>query len=240
MFGFFRRGTEPTPSDPDAWQRRWHEILNDYRHPEDEPGEYPSIPDPLPNMMDDFRLQFNFWSPGFREGAEARHRAFAILPQGKAMLVRVENYLAKPQGFFGPERAEQILRQGLSNLRSAGIDAPDPDGDIRIMSGSMLSVQEAFAEADTAFVNLDDRLGSMALAQSGKIGEDAFYFLREPLYRLSATYMVANWIVWPLCAAPQADDLSEPAYVLWRGGWSAGWDGDGAFLFDRRDEGSGS
>jgi hypothetical protein len=188
-------------------------------------------------MMEDFRLLFNFWHPGFEQGAEARGRAFALLPRGEAMLARVENYLATPQSFCGSDEARRVLRQGLSRIRDAGTEAPDPKGDIRILDSSMLSVQEAFAAADTPFIHLDDELASRAFAESGQVGEDAFYFLREPLYRLSATYTVANWILWPLCAPAGAPDLTEAACVLWRGGWSAGWDGEGIFLFDRRNEG---
>jgi hypothetical protein len=227
-------------SDPEAWQKRWHEILNDYRHPEDLPGEYPSVPDPLPDMMDDFRLIFNFWHPSFERGAEARGRAFAVLPRGDAMLARVETYLAKPQSFCGPDEARGLLRQGLNRLRDAGIEVPDPKGEIRILDNSMLSVQDAFAAADTPFINLNDQMASRAFSESGQVGQDAFYFLREPLYRLSATYEVANWALWPLCAPAGAPDLTEAACALWRGGWSAGWDGEGIFLFDRRNEGQNS
>lgn len=87
---------------------------------------------------------------------------------------------------------------------------------------------------ETACLDLRDTLGDMAEKHGGRVGMQAFYFLSEPLYQLAASYEVADWIRWPLCASPDADDPTLPIYQLATGGWSPGWDDKGVFLFDRR------
>lgn len=218
-----------------AWQRRWHEILDDYDHPE-ETDEDRGVPHPLPDMMADNRLLFCFWHAEWQAGSEARKRAFDILPRGEAMLARVEEYLSSKSTALDAKDAERILRRGLALTRKLGIDAPDPEHTIRVFCEDDMPVQEAFDGADTPFINLRDKLGEMALQECGQVGKDAYHFLAEPLYHLASSYDVAKWVVWLLCAQAGTDDPTEAAYRLWSGGWSSGWNSEGVFLFDRRKE----
>ncbi|GGF79178.1 hypothetical protein GCM10007301_43990 [Azorhizobium oxalatiphilum] len=234
MFGFLKRRSESSiPPDPEAWQRRWHAILDGYDHPEDDEK---GVPDPLPDMMEDFRLQFAFWHSGWADGAAARKQAFAILPRGDDMLARVEIVLATPPQAIGPEEAQALLRPALAHTRALGLDAPDPEGPIRVLVPELVALQEAFGSADTPFIDLRDRMPDLARAAEGEVGEAAYFFLSEPLYRLATAYDVSAWVLWPLCAPPDAADPTEAGYRLWQGGWSAGWDGEGLFLYDRRAE----
>lgn len=243
MFNLFRRKKEspspdaPVPQDPKEWQRRWHQILDSYKdHPQEGP-EDKGIPDPLEDMGLDNRLQFNFWSTHWKSGPEARKRAFAILPRGDQMLARIEEHLSTKPKPIDAHYATMILRKGLDLTRELGIEAPDPFGRVRVMENPTISPQDAFARADSPFIHLRDALGALAAKENGKAVSDAYYFLSEPLYRLASTYDIAEWAAWPLCSSSDVDnDPTTAAYLLWRGGWSAGWDEEGLFLFDRRRE----
>lgn len=236
MFQFFQKMKEPAIlADPLAWQRCWHEILDDYEHPEESETDK-GVPDPLPEMSSDFRLQFHFWYVNWPAGIKARRRAFAILPRGKAMLARVEKHLSSRSVAIEPEAAITLLRQGLSLTRQLGFETADPSQHIRIMGENDLPLLEAFAAANSPFIYLRDNLSDLILRECAQTGRDAYFFLDEPLYQLSTSYDVANWILWPLCAPLGTTDPTEAAYRLYEGGWSAGWDRQGLFLFDRRKE----
>ena len=152
------------------------------------------------------------------------------------MLGRLEAHLSNPHKTIDVDQARALLRHALMRVRQLNLDAPDADSPIRVMDESMVPLLTAFAQADTPFVNLRDALGDMAEKHSGRIGMQAFYFLSEPLYQLAASCEVADWIRWPLCASPDINDPTLPIYRLATGGWSAGWDDQGVFLFDRRRE----
>lgn len=227
----------PVPQDPVAWQRRWHQILDTYEDHPDEAADDKGVPEPLPDMDRDFRLQFNFWFGGWKHGAQARKRAFSILPRGDQLLARVEAYLSVKPAAIDADHAMMILRKGVDLTQGLGIEAPDPFGPIRVLANPAVSVHDAFARADSPFIHLRDAMGDMAEKETGQAGVAAYYFLSEPLYRLGTTYDVSRWVAWPLCSSATAtDDPSTAAYLLWIGGWSAGWDEEGLFLFDRRKE----
>ncbi|WP_445658690.1 hypothetical protein [Achromobacter sp. NCFB-sbj8-Ac1-l] len=228
----------PVPQDPLAWQRHWHHILDACDdHPDEVAGDK-GVPDPLPDLDQDFRLLFNFWSADWPSGAEARKRAFSILPRGDQMLARIEEYLSTPAKAIDAEQATMRLRQGVDLTRRAGFEAPDPDGPVRVLASPAVSLRDAYCRAESPFVELRDGMDTMAENETGEVGAAAYHFLSEPLYRLATTYDVSSWIAWPLCSrltAP-ADDPTAAAMRLWRGGWSAGWDDEGLFLYDRRQE----
>lgn len=228
----------PVPQDPLAWQRHWHQILDSYDDHPDEVADDKGVPDPLPDLDHDFRLLFNFWSADWPSGADARKRAFAILPRGDQLLARIEDYLSTPAQAIDADQATTILRQGVDITRRAGFDTPDPAGPVRILARPAVSLNDAYSRAESPFVDVRDAMDDMAENEAGEAGAAAYYFLSEPLYRLATTYDVSSWIVWPLCSrltAP-ADDPTVAAMRLWLGGWSSGWDEEGLFLFDRRQE----
>ena len=222
------------PTGPPDWQQRWHEILDSYDdHPDDlDKGE----PDPLPEMGSDMRLQFAFWATDWDSGADARRRAFDILPCGPEMLVRVESFLASPRKAIDPDHAETLLREGLKSADAVGVEVPDADGSVRVIGPDGISLHDAFALADDPFLNLSHELPALAEKANGEVGRSAFFFLSDPLYRLASSDDVARWIVWPLCRGQNRDDPTEARYRLWQGGWSAGLDSEGLFLYDRRNE----
>jgi hypothetical protein len=85
----------------------------------------------------------------------------------------------------------------------------------------------------TAFAT-ESATKSIFRAHHGEVGCDAYFFLREPLYRLRSDYAVANCVVWPLCSSPGDADLMEVSYRLSEVGWSPGWTGERFFVYDRR------
>jgi hypothetical protein len=212
------------------WQLQWHEILNDYPDPD---GGDAVTPEPLPELDGDFRLQFNLW----QLPREARQRAFAILPCGDEMLARVDQHLSAHREPLEPEQATDLLRRGLRLVRDAGVEVPSWDMQIDILSESDIPLLEVFMGADDPFYRLMDDQSDRARAHHGEAGWDAYYFLREPLYRFGRNaYQVADWVLWPLCSGPGAIDLTEARYRLWQGGWSPGWTDERLFMFDRRAE----
>ncbi len=217
-------------SQQQAWQLRWHEILNDYPDPDGGPS---ITPDPLPNMDSDFRLHFNLW----QVPPEARQRAFAILPSGNDMLARVERHLSAQRRPLDPEQAIGLLRTGLRLAHSAGVKRlPGHEMQIDVVSEVDIPLLDVFQSADDPFYEIRDGLSARAMARHGEIGFDAYFFLSEPLYRLRSSYHSADWVMWPLCGDPGAADLTEAGYLLQEGGWSPGWTDERLFIFDRRKE----
>ena len=213
--------------DQRKWQRHWHEVFDAALGPDGPPGQ------PLPEDIDtDFRLQFELWDLS----AEARAQAFSVFPRAGEMLVRIDAHRSAPPQAIDADEAIRILRNGLKLLHQLGIEAPESDAAIAVLDPGKLSLQDAFSKADSPFIEFHDVLHDMALRETGEAGKDAYFFLSEPLYRLAASYPVAHWICWPLCAPAGAADASESEYRLWQGGWSSGWSEEGVFIFDRREE----
>jgi len=227
------RDSDTDMNHPALWQQGWHQIL-DVHAPDEDDADGPSgiLPDP----GDDGRVHNAFWLIGGAAHAGARAQAMHIMPAGDRMLARLEAHLSDPPAAIDVDQAKALLRHALILVRQLNLDAPDADLPIRVMDESMLPLLTAFAHADNPFVNFRDALGNMAEQHSGTIGMQAFHFLSEPLYQLAASYEVADWIRWPLCASADADDPTLPICQLATGGWSPGWDDQGVFLFDRRRE----
>jgi len=231
MIDVGNRSSNTGVDHPALWQQRWHQILDAHAPDEDDADSPDGV---LPAPGDDARLHTAFWLIGGAAQAPARAQAMHIMPAGDRLLARLEAHLSTPQAAIDSDQAKALLRHALILVRQLNLDAPDADSSIRVMDESMVPLLTAFAQADTPFVNFRDALGDMAEKHSGPTGVDAFHFLSEPLYQLAASYEVADWVRWPLCASPEADDPTLPIYQLATGGWSPGWDDQGVFLFDRR------
>jgi len=150
------------------------------------------------------------------------------------MLARVDEYLSARPEPLEPEQAITLLRTGLKRARAAGVeDVPSWEMHIDIVEMDTPLVQ-VFQHAGDPLDNVTDDLCDRARAHHGEVGCDAYFFLREPLYRLRSDYAVANWVVWPLCSSPGDADLMEASYRLSEGGWSPGWTGERLFVYDRR------
>jgi len=227
------RSSDADVDQPALWQQHWHRILDAHAQDEDDVDSNDEV---LPDPSDDARLHTPFWLIGGAAQAPARAQAMHIMPAGNLMLARLEAHLSTPHMAIDVDQAKVLLRLALTRVRQLNLDAPDADSPIRVMDESMVPLLAAFAQADNPFVNFRDALGDMAEQHSGTIGMRAFHFLSEPLYQLAASYEVADWIRWPLCASADADDPTLAIYQLATGGWSPGWDDQGVFLFDRRRE----
>ena len=213
-----------TPNS-ETWQRTWHTILDAH-------GVETLRPKPLPPISEDFRLHFDVWSAP----VEARRAAFSILPCGDALFERAERVLDHANSPLTPDEAEAALRDALRMLATFGNEAPHPETPITHIGPSAATLHQAFADACTPALDLDDTLPARAHNAGGTQAEAAYYFLSEPLYRLRSDYDVAHWVVWPLCAAPEDPDVYAPLCRLALGGWSAGESPSrGLFLYDRRD-----
>jgi hypothetical protein len=188
----------------------------------------------MPDVDDDIRLHFSFWCRDWEGAAAARKQALAFLPCGEAILTRIESHLATRRAPISREEAESILRDGLAEIRTFGLECADPSDPVRLIDGSV-PLLDAFAAADTPFVHLFDELSARALGKYAHVRAEAYYFLSEPLYQLESAYEVANWAMWPLHAPSTTGDLTEAPYGLWQGGWSPGWDAQGLFLYRRHD-----
>ena len=210
--------------DPSDWQALWHEVLDTY-------GSDTPRPDPLPSIREDVRLQFDLW----QAPPEARAEAFSFLPKGKACAERVEAVLNDAHPPLSADAAEDHLRDALKRIAALRVPAPDPAATILVLTPQDASLNEAFRDAAPPSLDLDDRLPDLARRASGPDGEDAFFFLSEPLFRLKSDYDVAHWALWPLCARRRDPDPYAPLAQLALGRWSAGHSATrGLFLYDRR------
>ena len=212
--------------DPADWQALRPEVRDAH-------GSETTRPDPLPSIREDFRLQFELWTAS----PEARKEALSFLPKGEAIAQRVETILQDPHSPLSADQAEDHLRDALKRIKSLRIEAPDPTALIAIMTPHDASLNEAFRDAATPGLDLDDALPDLARRASGVDGEDAFFFLSEPLFRLKSDYDVAHWALWPLCARRRDPDPYGPLAKLALGGWSPGHSPSrGLFLYDRRSQ----
>jgi len=174
-----------TSSRQRQWQLQWHEILNDYPDPD---GGDSVTPEPLPELDTDFRLQFNLW----QLPREARQRAFAILPCGAEMLARIDEYLSARPEPLEPQQATTLLRTGLKRAREAGVqDVPSWEMHIDIVEMDT-PLAQVFQHAGDPLDEVRDDLSKRSRTHHGELGWDAYFFLREPLYRLRSDCAVAK------------------------------------------------
>ena len=209
------------------WQAAWHGILDTELGPDPQAAAGKD----LPELDCDFRLQFETWS--LPEAALAR--CFGLLPQGGALAARaIEMRFAlrdEPKEILAEAEALACLRRGLSELARHVDTDFGPLENLRVLRGDGKALIDAFMQADPPTIDLDDRLPALARQQSGALGEAAYFFTGEILYRLASDYAVARWITWPLCHDPTASDPYREFARLSVLGFHPGLDDKGVFLF---------
>ncbi len=207
------------------WQAAWHGILDAELGPDPEAG------DDLPELDCDFRLQFETWD--LPEAALAR--CFGLLPQGAELAARaIEMHAAlrdEARKVMTEAEALACLQKGLAALAPHVETDFGPGTPIRVLRGDGKALIEAFQRADPPTIDLNDRLSTLARAHSGALGEAAYFFSGEILYRLASDYAVANFIAWPLCHDPAASDPYRAFARLALQRVHPGLDCEGVFLF---------
>lgn len=57
---------------------------------------------------------------------------------------------------------------------------------------------DLLSQADSISIELDDEFSTLVKKSTGDAGYNAYFFLNEPMYRMSSSYIACNWILWCL------------------------------------------
>ncbi|MDC6367689.1 MULTISPECIES: hypothetical protein [Flavobacteriaceae] len=57
---------------------------------------------------------------------------------------------------------------------------------------------DLLSHADSISSEVDDEFSTYVKKSTGDLGHNAYFFLKEPMYRMSSSYIPCNWILWCL------------------------------------------
>ena len=213
---------------PRQWQKYWHECFD-----KDPPRENDDIwSEPLPDIGEDYRLLCGFaWVT-----PETRKKVLSVMPQGDEIFVNLEHYMQVHRRSMDVETAKRKLSNGIELLHQYVQTDLQKENEFRILTEQKISLYDAFKIADMVTIDLDDRLSDRVQEYYGEDAVEAFCFLKELIYWQGNNYEGARFSLWPLCSRKGQENPYRPFMELLKGGWSAGWDGSGVFLYDRRKE----
>ena len=181
------------------WQKEWRQIMGKSINVDIEPDA-------------DFDLQFDIWElekeqffrlfESFPKGKEIAEKAYLLNNENGGYL---DNALTKDEIFTEVRNAIEIIQQ-----ISPSEELKNPK--ISFFSGDDNQRVELLNEADILSINVDDEISTFIKNASGQKGYDACFFLTEPFYRISTSYIDVNWILWGL--TDFGDDLNPYTPLL--------------------------
>lgn len=198
------------------WQVLWRELL----------GEQV---DELPDIDCDFILHFDIWD---LEQSKLE-KCFSVFPNGLKILDRAQQVRdAKIASHFSDDNTVLALLDAM-NERVASVlrQSPIISDNKRVIRGDDEKRQEVFAQADPITIDLDDSFSQIIQTKLGDKAYAAYFFLSEPLYRLTDYYQVAYWVIWPMLEDLYEIEPYEPGYELYKMNAQAGHDHNGLFIF---------
>lgn len=196
------------------WQIEWRKIMGFDPNTD---SEYDS----------DFDIHFGLWDLD----KDKLHECFSILPFGEEMYSRVIIRLEKDKSkAFKDEYLQELAETALLRLTSY-INSPElKNVKIRIVRGNEEDRLRLLMNADSIAQELQDDLCDLIKQKSGEQAYAAYFFLTEPLYRMSSYYEPVNWVLWSLTGI-QNNDPFEPIYRLWELNCQIVVDDEGILIF---------
>lgn len=196
------------------WQIEWRKIMGFDPNTD---SEYDS----------DFDIHFGLWDLD----KDKLHECFSILPFGEEMYSRVISRLEKDKSkAFKDEYLQELAETALLRLTSY-INSPElKNAKIRIVRGNEEDRLRFLMNADSIAQELQDDLCNLIKQKSGEQAYAAYFFLTEPLYRMSSYYEPVNWVLWSLTGI-QNNDPFEPIYRLWELNCQIVVDDEGILIF---------
>ena len=186
--------------------------------------------DSLPQFNGDFDIHFDIWGLPDDEIKEC----FSLFPNGEAIARRA--IAARSVNFDQVRRTEDsefisILKEMNKRVSMILCNERMEDETASVFRGDEELRARLFRMADPPTIELNDALSEIIESKCGSEGIEAFFFLREPLYRLANSYEVANWVSWALVENDISVDPYEPGFELYKRNAQAGWSNDGLFVF---------
>ncbi|MEO1052695.1 MAG: hypothetical protein AAFX87_18825 [Bacteroidota bacterium] len=199
------------------WQNEWRQIMGK-----------PTDVDVEPDC--DFDLHFDIWTlgketfyklfEGFPKGAEIADRAFQLrwgdLPEFNKALTEEEL-------IDEVKKSIDILQQicPSDDLSNPQISIESGDDKLRL---------DLLSQTDPLSIEVDDELSTLIKKASGEEGYNAYFFLREPMYRLSNSQITRNWVLWALTGSDNLNPYT-PLLKLEFNGCDAALTDQGVLIF---------
>ncbi len=175
----------------------------------------------------DFDIHFGLWELE----KDKLHECFSILPFGEKMYSRVICQLEQDKNNANnDDYLLQLAVTAISRLTSY-INSPElENAKIRIVRGNEEDRIRLLMNADPIAQELQDDLCDLIQQESGEQAYFAYFFLTEPLYRMSSYYEPVYWVLWALTGIPNNDPF-EPIYRLWELNCQIVIDDEGILIF---------
>lgn len=94
---------------------------------------------------------------------------------------------------------------------------------------------ELLSKAGSISTEVDDELCDLIEKANGENGYNAYFFLSEPMYRLSSSYIPSNWILWTLTDRTDIDPYT-PLLKLYYNDCDVALTNDGVLIFKLNNE----
>ncbi|WP_420573265.1 hypothetical protein [Kordia sp.] len=167
------------------WQNEWRKIMGK-----------PINVDIEPNC--DFDLHFDIWDLE----KDLFFKLFEKFPRGNQIAQRAYQLKWGDLGELNKKLTDEeliqqtkIIVEVLQKIQPSD-DLIDPK--IVFKKGGNELRLELLSQADPISIELDDEFSTFVKKSTGNEGYNTYFFLSEPLYRLSSSYTPCNWILWCL------------------------------------------
>lgn len=167
------------------WQREWREIMGK-----------PTNVDIEPNC--DYDLHFDIWDLE----KEKFYKLFESFPRGMEIAQRAYRLRWGDLGELTKKCTdEELVQQTKKTIEIVQkIEPLDEliDPTITIKKGDDKLRLDLLMQSDPISIEVNDIFPTLVKKSTGEDGYNAYFFLKEPMYRLSSSFNSCYWILWCL------------------------------------------
>lgn len=173
------------------WQNHWRQIMGKPVHVEIEPDC-------------DFDLHFDIWELE----KERFFKLFEPFPKGqeiakKAFQLRSGNEMGLTTKLNSEDQLLAEAKESINRIQRLFPSEELVKPQISIQYGDNKRRLDVLNGMDPISIDVDDQLPILIKKANGEKAYHAYFFLSEPLYRISSSYIPSNWILWTLTELPE-------------------------------------
>lgn len=181
------------------WQNEWRQIM----------GKPINVDTDIDS---DFDLQFDIWELE----KDQFFQLFESFPKGKKIAEKAYFLHNENGGYLDKTLTkDEILKEARNTIELIQKVCPSEElknPKISFFSGDHDQRIETLGESDIVSIHVDDEISTFIKNASGEKAYEAYFFLTEPFYRISTSYIDVYWILWELTGF--GDDLNPYTPLL--------------------------
>lgn len=204
------------------WQNEWRQIMEKPINVEVEPDC-------------DFDLHFDIWDLEKNDF----FKLFERFPNGAEIAKRAYQLRWGDLGDLNKKLTdEELIQQTRMTIEILQEIQPSNeliDPKITIEKGDDKLRLDLLSQADSISIEVDDEFSSFVKKSTGETGYNAYFFLNEPMYRLSSSYTPCRWILWCLTDYKSLNPYT-PLLKMEYNGCDVALTNDGVLIYQLVDE----